>query len=99
MSSDPPSDSVVEIGGQRMTEAQYDAARYPLLHPDPGPVADEPPSDAVRIGYAHASLIGCLRPDVAYPGRKVRAGTRVDTSITASPCECPDDHVEVWVRR
>jgi len=27
----------VEIGGQRMTQAQFDAARFPLLQPDPGP--------------------------------------------------------------
>jgi len=26
---------MVEIGGQRMTQAQFDAARYPLLHPAP----------------------------------------------------------------
>lgn len=35
---EPPSDSYVEIGGQRMTEAQFHAARLPLLNPDPGPV-------------------------------------------------------------
>ena len=29
--------TTVEIGGQVMTQAQFDAARYPLLHPDPGP--------------------------------------------------------------
>lgn len=33
---EPPSDSYVEIGGQRMAEAQFHAARFPLLHPDPG---------------------------------------------------------------
>ena len=32
-------ESTVEIGGQVMTQAQFDAARYPLLHPNPGPVA------------------------------------------------------------
>jgi len=30
--------ATVEIGGQVMTEQQYDAARYPLLAGDPGPV-------------------------------------------------------------
>lgn len=32
-----PDTTWVEIGGQRMTLAQYDAARWPLLH-DPPPV-------------------------------------------------------------
>jgi hypothetical protein len=59
--------------------------------------ADGPPF--ISIGYAHASLIGMLRPDVAYPKRKVRAGVKVHATITAAPCECPDEHVEVWVRR
>lgn len=27
-----PTQTWVEIGGQRMTQAQYDAARWPLLH-------------------------------------------------------------------
>ena len=31
--------TTVEIGGQVMTQAQFDAARYPLLHPNPGPTA------------------------------------------------------------
>jgi len=31
-------ESMVEVGGQVMTEAQFDAARFPLLHPDPGPI-------------------------------------------------------------
>jgi hypothetical protein len=60
--------------------------------------AIEPPSDSILIGYGHASLIGALRPDVAYPKRKVRRGTAVVATITATPCDCPDAHVEVWVR-
>ena len=34
-----PSDAttMIEIGGQRMTTEQYDAARFPLLNPNPGP--------------------------------------------------------------
>lgn len=59
----------------------------------------EPLSDSILIGYGHASLIGALRPDVAYPKRKVRRGSKVVTTITATPCDCPDAHVEVWVRR
>lgn len=35
---DAPADGLVEIGGQTMTEAQFDAARFPLLHPAPGVV-------------------------------------------------------------
>ena len=53
----------------------------------------------IMIGYGHASLIGILRPDLAYPDRKVQQGKRVLTRIDAEPCACPDDHVEVWVRR
>lgn len=36
---DPQPASTVEIGGQVMTQAQYDAARFPLLHPDASDVA------------------------------------------------------------
>ena len=56
----------------------------------------------IRVGYAHASLIGSLRPDVAHPERKGK--TKIPrakaslTTIYANPCQCPDDHVEVWVR-
>jgi hypothetical protein len=56
-------------------------------------------AELIRIGYSHASLIGCLRPDVAYPDRKVRRGNRVVTTITAEPCDCADEHVEVFVRK
>lgn len=46
----PPDENMVEIGGERMTERQFDAARYPLLHPtsdldgatDPGSPATMP---------------------------------------------------------
>lgn len=31
----------VEIGGQVMTQAQFDAARYPLLAPPPPAILDE----------------------------------------------------------
>jgi hypothetical protein len=57
---------------------------------------------AILVGYAHASLIGSLRPDIAYPhrakgkGRIPRAKAAL-TTVTAKPCQCPDDHVEVWV--
>jgi hypothetical protein len=33
------SGGTVEIGGQVMTEAQFNAARHPLLSPDPGEAA------------------------------------------------------------
>ena len=31
---EPPTTTLVEIGGQTMTAAQFHAARYPLLHPN-----------------------------------------------------------------
>ena len=57
--------------------------------------------DLILIGYDHASIIGCLRPDVAYPDRKIKAGKSVVTTITAKPCDCADEHghVEVFVRK
>lgn len=73
-----------------------------MPEPDIGPLLDSDGPlfgyDAILVGFTHASIIGCLRPDIAYPKRKIRAGTKVHTSITAVPCDCPDDHVEVWVR-
>lgn len=33
-------DYLVEIGGQVMTGAQFNAARYPFINPDPGPIRD-----------------------------------------------------------
>lgn len=67
-----------------------------------GPMTDlEPRPRGLLIGYSHASLIGCLRPDVAYPDRKIRAGKSVVTTITKDPCDCADEkgHVEVWIVR
>ena len=63
--------------------------------PDPDDVRIE---TGWRIGYGHASLIGILRPELAYPGRKVARGRTVTTTLYAEPCNCPDDHVEIWVR-
>ena len=56
-------------------------------------------SEFIKIGYGHVGLIGSLRPDIAYPERKIRPGGRVVTTITSKPCECDDEHVEVFVRR
>jgi hypothetical protein len=55
----------------------------------------------VRLGYAHAGLIGSLRPDVAYPHRKIKAGSRVVTVITSKPCDCDDEngHIAIYARR
>jgi hypothetical protein len=53
----------------------------------------------VLVGYGHASLLECLRPDLAYPGRKVRRAQVLFTQVFAQPCDCGDDHVEVWARR
>jgi hypothetical protein len=52
----------------------------------------------ILLGYGHASLVESLRPDVSHPTRKIRRATKVIATITAKPCDCPDDHVEVWVR-
>lgn len=61
----------------------------------------DPDDGLILIGYDHASLIDSMRPDLAYPGRKIRAGTDCVTRITATPCECGDEkgHVEVFVKR
>lgn len=61
----------------------------------------DPDAELISVGYSHASLIAGMRPDLAYPGRKIRAGTDCVTRITATPCECADEkgHVEVFVRR
>jgi hypothetical protein len=54
----------------------------------------------IFVGYAHASIIGAMRPEVAYPDRKIRAAKRSVGDITAELCLCDDDagHVEVWVK-
>jgi hypothetical protein len=51
----------------------------------------------VFVGYAHFSLVEGLRPEIAYPDRKIRKGRQAVTTVTAAPCDCPDRHVEVWV--
>ena len=53
----------------------------------------------VMVGYGHASLIDCLLPVVARPSRAAKRASRVVTELTATPCDCAADHVEVWVRR
>jgi hypothetical protein len=63
-----------------------------------GPSSDDL-EEVFFVGYDHASIIGCLRPDLAYPDRKIRAGKRLVTTITAEPCDCPDEHVKVFVSR
>jgi hypothetical protein len=55
-------------------------------------------ADLGHIGYTHASLIADLRPDSAYPNLKVRQAKSVLSTVTAAPCSCPDEHVEVWLR-
>lgn len=52
----------------------------------------------VRLGFGHWSLVESLRPDVAYPDRKVRRARSAITEVYSSPCPCPADHVEVWAR-
>jgi hypothetical protein len=43
---DPQPASTVEIGGQVMTQAQFDAARFPLLNPAPQIASDPQPAPA-----------------------------------------------------
>jgi hypothetical protein len=44
-------EATVEIGGQRMTQAQFDAARFPLLNPDPGLASEEEVQEFVEDGF------------------------------------------------
>lgn len=55
--------------------------------------------ELIFIGYEHASIISIHRPDIAHPGRKIRPGFKSVGTVLSNPCECADDHVEVWVRR
>jgi hypothetical protein len=55
--------------------------------------------DLIKLGYSHAAIMNGLRSDLAYPKRKIRRAEECVTKITAKPCTCPDEHVEVWVRR
>lgn len=57
-----PDEATVEIGGQVMTAAQFNAARYPLLHPDPGPIADD-----TELPTAPPSSADIEPPDVDWP--------------------------------
>jgi hypothetical protein len=61
-----------------------------------GPPAPLPPN-AIHVGYTHASIIRILRPDVAYPDRKVAASSAALGTTTSQPCQCPDEHVAVYV--
>jgi hypothetical protein len=58
---------------------------------------DEELETVFLVGYAHASLLRGLRPDLAYPDRKIRGAKRSVTTITKDPCDCPDEHVKVYV--
>ena len=64
------------------------------------PAFPELAEDLILIGYDHASILGGLRPDMAHPGRKIKAAKSCVTTITAQPCDCADErgHVEVFVR-
>lgn len=62
---------------------------------------EAPPEDElIFVGYDHAGIIGGLRPDVAYPSRKIKRAKACVSTITAELCDCPDEkgHVEVFVR-
>jgi hypothetical protein len=50
----------------------------------------------VLVGYAHASVVESMRPDIAYPNRKVRAARSAFLEVTAVRCDCPEGHIEVW---
>ena len=55
--------------------------------------------ELVFVGYCHTSLLACLRPELVYPNRRARKPEKVYTAILRDACACPDEHVEVWVRR
>jgi hypothetical protein len=50
----------------------------------------------IRLGWTHASVIGMLQPEVAHPGRKVKASPSIITMVFREPCTCPDTHIELW---
>lgn len=54
--------------------------------------------DLILVGFGHASIIDTLRPDVAYPSRKVKVAKSIFTELLASPCTCSGLHVSVWVQ-
>jgi hypothetical protein len=91
-------DVIDEAGARNARERELLAERVALegLGADPPP---EPPGDPVLVGYAHASMMDSLRPDLAYPDRKVRATPEVMTAISARPCACHSEHVEIWARK
>lgn len=61
---------------------------------------DEELDTVFLVGYDHASIIGILRPDLAYPERPgLAGGKKLLTTITKEPCDCPDEHVKVYVSR
>ena len=66
--------------------------------PDPGGRVSADPAGLVRLGFAHWSALESLRPDVAYPDRKVRRARAAITEVYSSPCDCPADHLELWAR-
>ena len=43
---------------------------------------DEELETVFFVGYSHASLLRGLRPDLAYPDRKIRGAKRSVTTIT-----------------
>jgi hypothetical protein len=49
------------------------------------------------LGYVHASVLGQLRPEVAYPDRKVKPSQSCLTTLLREPCHCGSEHLEVWV--
>lgn len=53
----------VEIGGQKMTQAQFDAARYPLLHTNPGEAL--PPTHGLAVGDALSAQHAAAAPEGA----------------------------------
>lgn len=64
----------VEIGGQVMTQAQYDAARRPLLDIDPGGTCDEGPCCNTQDGPVDAWLSEMPPPSILDDARMVVYG-------------------------
>lgn len=81
-----PDEATVEIGGQVMTAAQFNAARYPLLHPDPGPIDTElataPPTLTRMWVSVPVELHDRLREIARVAGEsQATAATVIDTLI------------------
>lgn len=87
------------MGGLRLAhQALGPEGRGVLSDDDPMPYMAST-DELIFVGYTHGSIIGIHRPDIANPKRKIRQGFKSYGEVLSAPCDCSDEHVEVWVRR